>query len=385
MLSAESMSGLWFGWVCGSLSLTAVVLFAVLALDQRRKYLPFLALAPVMGGLGLAAQVFPGLGIGWRVGFSELILAAGALLTFEGLARRTGRGLGCGYHIGFTLSAGMVILVAEVIFRSPIWTLHLGDVVLAGIGVVAVFRLYSRWPEGAWRRLLLADVVLFQIVLVGRSWVGLNVTALSSPIRFPLGVWSDWVYIAFSLLSVGLGALIVYAEVGDVVGRLVRERDVDPLTGLLNRRGFEAAVRVQMRDESHSCAMILSDLDHFKRVNDALGHPGGDQVLQEYAALIRGEVRDGVLGRIGGEEFAVFLRDATAETARDAAEVLRGALESRLFGTRPGQLRVTVSNGIAVGGPGVTYGDLVLVADKCLYRAKAAGRNQTWNEIPVLS
>lgn len=255
---------------------------------------------------------------------------------------------------------------------------------LAGIGAVAVFRLYSRWPGGVWRRLLLADVVLFQIVLVSKSWVGLNVGALSSGVGFHLGGWSDWVYISFSLLSVGLGALIVYAEVGDVVGQLVHERDVDPLTGLLNRRGFEAAVRAQMRDQSSSCAMILSDLDHFKRVNDALGHPGGDEVLQVYAALIRGEVRGGVLGRIGGEEFAVFLRDATAEIARDVAEASRRALEIQVFGAEATRIRVTASSGIAIGGPGATYGDLLKAADGCLYRAKGAGRNQTASDISTV-
>ncbi|RAI25474.1 GGDEF domain-containing protein, partial [Rhodoplanes elegans] len=86
------------------------------------------------------------------------------------------------------------------------------------------------------------------------------------------------------------------------------ERDVDPLTGVLNRRGFEDRVAVHFARRDGPASLLLCDLDRFKAINDTLGHAAGDAVLKQVGRLLQGAARrEDVIGRLGGEEFAVFL------------------------------------------------------------------------------
>jgi diguanylate cyclase (GGDEF)-like protein len=124
--------------------------------------------------------------------------------------------------------------------------------------------------------------------------------------------------------------------------------------------------------------VILLDLDHFKAVNDEHGHPVGDAVLKQFAAVARGALRESdVVYRYGGEEFAVLLPHTPLEGALIAARrVVRAAAESAMeVGSR--RLTVTVSAGVAcLPGGQPDAGDLVAAADRALYEAKRRGRNQ---------
>jgi diguanylate cyclase (GGDEF)-like protein len=157
---------------------------------------------------------------------------------------------------------------------------------------------------------------------------------------------------------------------------------VDPLTGLLNRRGLQALLR-QRLEETHGpvrtpVAVLMLDLDHFKTVNDRFGHAAGDAVLRVFAAAMERSVRGGDLtARVGGEEFAVFLVDASPDVARELAERLRQRVADLALGAIQPGLRVTVSIGIATGlMPGAPVQALLDDADAALYAAKAAGRNR---------
>lgn len=160
--------------------------------------------------------------------------------------------------------------------------------------------------------------------------------------------------------------------------RLKRTReaaDTDPLTGLLNRRGFDRIV-----DGHGAGALVYLDLDHFKSVNDAFGHQAGDDVLRDTARALRGAVRDGdVLARFGGEEFVVFLPEADAAEARDVAERARAALEADVA---IGDRRVTASFGVALRAPELALARAMERADAAAYDAKQAGRNRVtmWSE-----
>ncbi|NNU81419.1 diguanylate cyclase [Halovulum dunhuangense] len=156
----------------------------------------------------------------------------------------------------------------------------------------------------------------------------------------------------------------------------------DPLTGLGNRRMVETllpARLARMKAAGECLALILLDIDRFKRVNDRHGHACGDRVLAEVAARLRLASGDAaLLARMGGEEFlvAVPVRDQAA--AARHAERLRRAVERTpvLAARATGPLTVTVSAGIAVARPGDTLEALVQDADAALYRCKAAGRNR---------
>lgn len=159
------------------------------------------------------------------------------------------------------------------------------------------------------------------------------------------------------------------------LGQLVR---TDSLTGVLNRRGFvEALRREAARAEGRACglALVLIDLDHFKRVNDRWGHPVGDRVLQAFAARLEDLVRSSdVVGRWGGEEFVVMMRRPAPGEALFLADRLRRAIEESTF---PTVGAMTASFGVAEMEPGVTIEAVLDAADEALYRAKAQGRNRT--------
>jgi diguanylate cyclase (GGDEF)-like protein len=150
----------------------------------------------------------------------------------------------------------------------------------------------------------------------------------------------------------------------------------DPLTGALNRRAFGDALTVAVgraqRGEG-GCAVAILDIDHFKRVNDVHGHAAGDRALQRLTALLRERTRAGdVVGRLGGEEFAVLLDGTDADGAVVFAQDLRRALAAG--GEGPA---FTVSVGVAALGDGEQAAEEMLVAaDRALYAAKDAGRDR---------
>jgi diguanylate cyclase (GGDEF)-like protein len=157
------------------------------------------------------------------------------------------------------------------------------------------------------------------------------------------------------------------------------EARTDPLTGLLNRRGLtEVFLRECERAEREGrpLSVWMVDLDHFKGLNDAMGHAAGDRALQGVAEVLRAQLRGiDVLARVGGEEFCVLLPNCTTADAFLRAEGVRLAVADE-FADRG--VPVTVSIGVASWHNGDVDGSLTVhAADEALYAAKAAGRNQT--------
>lgn len=155
---------------------------------------------------------------------------------------------------------------------------------------------------------------------------------------------------------------------------------VDGLTDLFNRRHWEEAVTTEFargeRTDRRS-ALLMLDVDHFKEVNDAYGHPIGDKVLRGIAAILRSNVRDiDTAGRYGGDEFGVVLAEASLDDAKEVAERIRMAAGTLRIAEAPG-LRCAVSIGIAAADSSLSsVGEWVRRADLALYRAKQEGRNR---------
>jgi diguanylate cyclase len=165
------------------------------------------------------------------------------------------------------------------------------------------------------------------------------------------------------------------------LGKLETEVIKDPLTGLLNRRGFDQALEQLKAGGMNltSAAMLMVDLDHFKRVNDSYGHLFGDQVLCATAKILSGAIKGrDVAARFGGEEFVVFLPDTPESGAFTLAEQFREAF-SRAKVRRAGSDKVidklTVSIGVACPRSGESLDATLDRADAALYRAKNEGRN----------
>lgn len=152
----------------------------------------------------------------------------------------------------------------------------------------------------------------------------------------------------------------------------------DWLTDCLNRRAFtDRSSRILDPSSGHGGTLLVVDADHFKCVNDRFGHEAGDAALQLLAATIRSAVRQGdLVGRLGGEEFGIFLVDADYETAVILAERIRARVAGVAFMPDGDRHALSVSIGGATAGDRVRFTELFRIADQQLYGAKDRGRNR---------
>jgi diguanylate cyclase (GGDEF)-like protein len=163
-----------------------------------------------------------------------------------------------------------------------------------------------------------------------------------------------------------------------LLARLAGEARTDPLTGLLNRRGFDEHASRELAHlgrDGHSMALAIFDLDHFKHINDQWGHIVGDRVLVHMARLLTSESRAiDVAARLGGEEFAVLMPGGHQAGATGFAERVRRALATADCSDVP---EVRVSAGITVTVDPLDVQTMLERADQALYAAKRGGRNRT--------
>jgi diguanylate cyclase (GGDEF)-like protein len=255
-------------------------------------------------------------------------------------------------------------------------------------------RLLEDWALGARAELARGAVVLDDLSVVP------GLAALTNDPAVPLGslcavplVFRDSVLGVLVALAHGttvflphdaaaLGAYAAQAAIAlsnaRLVERLERQAAEDPLTGLANQRAFhlacEHALSRSARD-GRPISIVALDLDHFKAINDAHGHPYGDEVLRRAGRVLAASVRPhDTVARMGGEEFGLLLPDTDADAARVVAERARAAVASVVV---PGR-GLTASAGVAShAGPQAALDRLLAHADRALYRAKAAGRDRT--------
>ena len=162
---------------------------------------------------------------------------------------------------------------------------------------------------------------------------------------------------------------------------IYRLTTVDGLTQVYNKRYFLEALEREMSRAARyrrELSLIMFDIDHFKKINDSLGHLAGDLVLKQLAATIRSKIRrEDILARYGGEEFAILLPEIDHQNAQQFAEKIRKLVEKQSFKFEQSKIAVTVSVGVASAGSEISQGsDLVKAADERLYSAKEGGRNR---------
>lgn len=162
---------------------------------------------------------------------------------------------------------------------------------------------------------------------------------------------------------------------------LRRLAETDPLTALLNRRSFTDHAQTMLGHAMTAAApvsLLIVDIDHFKRINDSYGHPAGDAVIRAFADLLLGVfgARDALVGRFGGEEFAILMQGSTEEAAAAAMRMQQALAGKTLPVSETLGLGVTASCGIASWQHGETLAALTSRADQALYRAKSEGRNR---------
>jgi diguanylate cyclase (GGDEF)-like protein len=206
------------------------------------------------------------------------------------------------------------------------------------------------------------------------AWIGLAHGAALLALPEVQANADRWFDVVLAVLVVAAVVRTLAARNERLVERLLDEARVDPLTGLLNRRGLEERMEAEIaraaREETPLGAVVF-DLDHFKRVNDEHGHELGDRVLVWLGGLLKQQARGvDVTSRVGGEEFVVLLPDADDEAARVFAERVRVAVAESGRG-------LTISAGAASARAPVDGQLLLAAADQALYAAKRGGRNRT--------
>ncbi len=236
------------------------------------------------------------------------------------------------------------------------------------VGLTPIFYL---WP------------MLIAAYFLGRREMVANLVFVTASCGVALAAWTDPVlrlatFIAVVVIvGVVTGVIVVLRE--QVLALVMRLRTLashDWLTGALNRGAFEERVDAELarvRRTSASLSLVTFDVDHFKRINDSLGHAAGDAALRGVGEVVKAAMRrSDVFGRLGGEEFGLLLPDTDTAGAVVVAEKLR----RRLALPRDGGPELTVSFGVAEATAGLSARAVFAGADRALYAAKRAGRNR---------
>jgi diguanylate cyclase (GGDEF)-like protein len=196
--------------------------------------------------------------------------------------------------------------------------------------------------------------------------------------------------VASMLLPIILGGPAMFymqlrsAQLAEANRKLEALAATDWLTDCLNRRAFTTRVDTALsRGHADGHALLVIDADHFKTINDRFGHHRGDEVLQLIAEAIRANVREGdLVGRLGGEEFGVFMHGANDIVALHVGERIRKAINALFVRSEGIAQRLSVSIGGATFGGTIGFAELFRVADQRLYEAKRQGRNRVLMDDP---
>ncbi|WP_026614025.1 GGDEF domain-containing protein [Ensifer aridi] len=314
----------------------------------------------------------------FAVGAFASVLAGFILIRF---------GLGFFYRVPANLPFATALFAGSVVLDLLIYDLPRGTLKHAFFYQMP-FCLVQAWSASTIirsERRSRADWILFCLLALSSIYYVVKVYAA---IAAGSGTTAaDYLASPFALVSQALGAMLIVATGMAILGVMVKEiidearasSELDPLSGLCNRRGFadRVAPLLQEGGDDGPGTLILTDLDRFKLVNDTCGHHAGDEVIRQFSCVLRELMPSrAVAGRLGGEEFAVFLPRIGPADARVLAHGMRAAIASTRIIGLPEVAAVTASFGVAVVAAEEPLELAMQRADKALYAAKAGGRNR---------
>ncbi|KIZ41784.1 MULTISPECIES: GGDEF domain-containing protein [Rhodopseudomonas] len=362
----------------GIIGVFGCAFLAAWSYERRRPYLGILAAACALFALGASSQIiYWPRDTGLNAMVSGALYTCAVIATVEGVLIRSGRAFGLWIDVAIFAGFSLALWFFFYVDRSLLARIYVQNFGYGLLLCAAALRL-SRLRRGrVVDRILFWTLFLFGLHFFPRTVFTVGVSPPAGELAFADSVFWQTLQLSLAVLGAALAMAILAAAVSDLMDDLRRERDLDHLTGLLNRRGFEAEIAAPMHRAPEGVSLILCDVDHFKSINDTFGHAVGDVVLKEIGAILRRTARKGdLIGRLGGEEFAVFLPDASLSDAYECAERLRQTIaNSQIPGL--GNRSVTASFGVATIQEAGDWAALYKMADSRLYRAKASGRDQT--------
>ena len=309
--------------------------------------------------------------------FANTIMLAGCLLLLFGIRNFAGRELNwfgfgvvlLGIWTLLALSPGTEGYSTRVMVVATVMALCDAAIVREAVRLGRQERLRSAWLLAA---LFMPTVVIYagRITLAALDQVGTTLFPTDSGATG----WLAATGVSFVILR-GQALLLLAAERSNRILATLARRD--PLTGAMNRSGLEQWLARQASGEQRA-ALLLIDIDHFKQLNDTLGHAEGDRILRLFATAVQEQLRStDILARQGGDEFAIILPDIGVREAVRVAERLRGAFRDKVSDLAEIGLQPTLSIGVAeVALGGRELDDLLVEADEALYRAKRLGRDR---------
>ena len=375
-------TGLFISLLNPAIALTLAAAFMLLWLYRRqRTYLLVLVAAYAGSAMGFLLQYFvlPS-GLPATKLFSVISFTLSAFGLSAAIVTRYGRpvpwkALGVFGFGGLAAFSWFMFVQPDLTWR--VLAVNFG---FGGISLIVAAEVRAVPNRGPVERLIVLLAALCGVNFIVRT---LMVMALYGPYTsydgFYTSVYWTTALLSHAVLSLLIALSLFTAEALDLVKSLRSESLTDPLSGLLNRRGFEAkasALLDMCAPTKLPVALVVADLDRFKALNDRHGHAAGDRVIAEFAAHLRAAAGTrAVAGRMGGEEFAVLIPMADPAAARLFAEAVRTVFSAEAIDGLPREVRVTASFGIAARSGDESLADLTHRADEALYHAKRGGRD----------
>ncbi|WP_256752018.1 GGDEF domain-containing protein [Mesorhizobium sp. Mes31] len=375
-------TGLLIALLNPTIALALGAAFLVLWFHQRhRPYLAVLAASYTLAAGGFLFQHFTlPIGLAPSKLLSNLCFCLAGSCLCGAVVARYGRRVP---YVGIgVLAGGGMAVFCWFLFVQPdlTWRILAVNFALGGISLLAAAELRTVRGNGPTEKILFVLALLAGLNFLVRT---LAVIIAHGPFAnyddlYASSYWTT-ALLSHALLSLLIALSLFTAAALDVMKALKVETNTDPLSGLLNRRGFEERAGLLLQRCAAAkvpAALVLADLDHFKALNDLHGHPAGDRVIADFAAKLRSATgARGAAGRIGGEEFAVLLPLSDLAAARLFAEAVRTLYSSGSVDGLPPGTRVTASFGVAARSGDEALGPLMRRADEALYKAKKNGRD----------
>lgn len=364
----------------------AIIGFAILLMWRhdvgRPSYLLYLGLAYLAYSVGVTSQItaFPS-PLTLNVLLSGVLYMTAVVLMTHGVVALADRR----YAYWIPIALILVMLAGRFYFvvldnnpKLRFYLLHI---------TVVMVLLHGAWLARSLRKGRSAEKIMYwSFLLLAISNLPRSLFALARPddsYGYDLSVYWVLTQASIYIFSVVFGLALINTIMQRRIGVHRTLSETDELTGLRNRRGFYDTVQRRI-SRVKSYTVLVADIDKFKKVNDNHGHDIGDLVLAETAGIIASSIRpEDVSGRVGGEEFAIFLPDTNLQDGHNIAERLRQNFESFRFAQDRTGLNCTISLGVAHCDSDVPLDEAIRQADQRLYQAKADGRNRVRSALSV--